>query len=268
MLRKKLIFPVSFTCFTLALTTYTFTPLQFANGEERSPAETQHDWSYEGETGPSHWAELDPLNSACANGTEQSPINIQKAQVTEKLKRKNLDIHYIPSAFSIVNNGHTVQGNIQEEGNSIVLNGKTYTLAQFHFHTPSEHLINGNSYDMELHLVHKSADGQLAVLGALIKEGKKNTVLEQTWNAIPKEKTTEGINVPEPIDLIHILPKNQHTYQYKGSLTTPPCSEGVQWVVFKQPIEMSREQINTFRQIFPDNHRPIQEIGERTIIKN
>lgn len=268
MLKKKIAIPVSFTYFTLALASYTFIPSQFANGEESSPAEGGHEWSYEGETGPSHWAELDPLNSACANGTEQSPINIQKAQAKEAAKLENLEINYVSSDFSLVNNGHTVQGNIQKGENSIILNGKTYTLAQFHFHTPSEHLINGNAYDMELHLVHKDKDGQLAVLGILIKEGKTNTVLEQAWNAIPKEKTTEEISVSEPIDLAHILPKNQHTYQYAGSLTTPPCSEGVQWVVFKQPIEMSKEQINTFREIFPDDHRPVQAIGEREVIKN
>ncbi|WP_050183104.1 carbonic anhydrase [Domibacillus robiginosus] len=268
MLRKKIAIPVSFTYFTLALASCTFIPSQSANGDESSLAEKGHEWSYEGETGPGHWVELDPLNAACVNGTEQSPINIQKAQAKKAAKVEELKINYIPSAFSLVNNGHTVQGNIQTEGNSIKLNGKDYTLAQFHFHTPSEHLINGHSYDMELHLVHKSKEGQLAVLGILIKEGKTNTVLEQAWNVIPKEKTTEGISVPELIDLKHILPKNKHNYQYAGSLTTPPCSEGVQWVVYKQPIEMSTEQINIFREIFPDNHRPVQAIGDREVIKH
>ena len=264
-MKKRVIFPIALTCFSLASTACSFNTTQPANEEESST--TTH-WSYEGETGPEHWAELDPANTACINGVEQSPINIEKSKLIEKAELENLEINYIPSSFSLVNNGHTIQANPQASDNSIVIDGKTYTLAQLHFHTPSEHQLNGKEFDMELHLVHKNEDDELAVLGVLIKEGNVNTTLEKMWNSIPEEKTEEEVKLAEPVDLMNILPENQHTYQYEGSLTTPPCSEGVHWIVLEHPIEMSKKQIAAFRQIFPDNHRPVQPVKEREVIKN
>jgi carbonic anhydrase len=241
---------------------------------ERESEETSADvhqevhWSYEGETDPKHWGDLSPANSACVNGQEQSPINIEISQVKADQQLEKLEINYAPSEFSLANNGHTIQGSPAVTNNSIVADGKEYKLAQFHFHTPSEHQFNGQNFDMELHLVHKDENEQLAVLGIMIREGTLNPELEKVWKALPKTKTPEDTKLVVLIDLMNILPKDQQSFVYNGSLTTPPCSEDVNWIVLEQPIEMSKEQINAFRQIFPDNHRPVQPLNERDVIKH
>lgn len=235
-----------------------------------SPSTTDHKeahWSYEGKTGPEHWSELDQANAACVNGSEQSPINIETANTKKDNEAEKLEINYVPTTFSIQNNGHTIQGNPKTDSNSIVLGDDKYNLAQFHFHTPSEHQVNGDSFAMELHLVHKDADNELAVLGLLIKEGKENANFKETWASLPKEQTKEDINLKEQIDLTNILPNNQQSFRYDGSLTTPSCSEGVEWIVLEEPIEMSKEQIKMFQDIFPDNHRPVQNLNEREVVK-
>ncbi len=237
------------------------------NATEASSLEAAH-WSYEGETGPEHWGELDAKYSACGNGSEQSPINIESSHVKTKKKLEGIKIQYEPTAFSLINNGHTVQANAKTDHNSIAVEGTEYKLAQMHFHTPSEHQLNGKNYDMELHLVHKAENGKTAVLGVLIKEGKENEKLAPIWSVLPKEETEQEIAVKEPVDLPALLPKNQTSFYYEGSLTTPPCTEGVEWIVLQQPIEMSKEQIGAFKEIFPDNHRPVQPINKREIIRN
>lgn len=242
-------------------------------GTKESEAKEAHsthpsNWSYDGDTGPEHWGELDPANSACANGSEQSPINIEFSQVKADKKLEGIQIKYEPTTFSLVNNGHTVQANAKIESNSIVVEGIEYKLAQFHFHTPSEHQFNGQNYDMELHLVHKDANGKLAVLGVMIQERKENEKLESVWDVLPKEETEKDITVKEPIDLQALLPQDQTTFHYIGSLTTPPCTEEVKWVIFEQPIEMSKTQIQAFQEISPDNNRPVQSLKEREMIRN
>ncbi|MEH7122423.1 carbonic anhydrase family protein [Bacillus sp. JJ1773] len=224
-------------------------------------------WSYEGETGPEHWGDINPDYAVCTNGKEQSPINIQTSQVIEDEKIANLDINYKPTSFFLINNGYTIQGTPSTLDNSFVVDNKEYKLAQFHFHTPSEHQFNGQNFDMELHFVHKDANNQLAVLGLMIKEGASNIYLEKAWNVIPTEETTEDVKLTEPIDLMSLLPKNKDSFRYNGSLTTPPCSEAVKWAVLEEPIEMSKEQIDKFRNIFPDNHRPVQSLNEREVKK-
>ncbi|MFS0577066.1 carbonic anhydrase family protein [Sporosarcina sp. 179-K 3D1 HS] len=224
-------------------------------------------WSYEEETGPEHWGELDPSYSVCIKGNEQSPINIETSQVKTSEKLESLDIQYEPTDFSIVHNGHAIQANPAIQNNSIVVEGKEYKLAQFHFHTPSEHQFNGENLDMELHLVHQDGNGELAVLGIMIQEGEENEALASIWGALPKSETEEEVTIEEPVDLQALLPADQTSYFYEGSLTTPPCSEEVQWIVFENPIEMSKEQIQAYRQIFPGNQRPVQGLNEREIIK-
>ncbi|MFD1446804.1 carbonic anhydrase [Oceanobacillus profundus] len=238
--------------------------------EKESEKATTHtsQWSYNGNTGPEHWGKLDNANLACANGSEQSPINVEFPQVKANKKQEEIQIQYEPTTFSLVNNGHTVQANAVTESSSIVIEGKDYKLNQFHFHTPSEHQFNGQNYDMELHLVHNDANGNLAVLGLMIKEGRENENLASVWNALPKEETEKDIPVKEPIDLQALLPQDQTSFHYNGSLTTPPCTEEVKWMIFEQPIEMSNVQIQAFQDIFPANHRPVQSLNEREIIKN
>ncbi|RHW32467.1 carbonic anhydrase family protein [Neobacillus notoginsengisoli] len=232
-------------------------------GNEPSTAQ----WSYEEETGPEHWGELDSSYSACTRGNEQSPINIESSKVKTTDKLENIEVQYKPTHFSIVNTGHTIQANPKTESNSILVEGKEYKLAQFHFHTPSEHEFNSQTFDMELHLVHQDANGKLAVLGVMIQEGKANEALAAIWDKMPKSETEKEIAIKESVDLQTLLPSNQTFFNYKGSLTTPPCSEEVDWIVFEQPIEMSKKQIQAFQQIFPNNQRPVQPLNEREIIK-
>jgi carbonic anhydrase len=222
-------------------------------------------WSYEEETGPEYWGELDSSYSACMNGTEQSPINIESSQVKTSEKLENVGIHYEPTEFSIVNTGHTVQANPATPNNSIVVEGNEYILAQFHFHTPSEHQFNSQYLDMELHLVHQDASGELAVLGLMIQEGKENETLASIWGELPKRETENDIAIKDPVDLQALLPSNQTSFHYNGSLTTPPCAEEVRWIVFDEPIEMSKEQIQAYQEIFPENQRPVQPLNEREI---
>ena len=222
-------------------------------------------WTYEGETGPEHWGDLNPDFAACTNGKEQSPINIETSQVIEDEKIADLVINYKPTEFSLSNNGHTIQGNPLTKDNSFIVDNKEYKLAQFHLHTPSEHQINGKNFDLEFHFVNENATNQLAVLGLMVKEGASNPFLEKAWNVIPSEETTEAVKLTEPIDLMSLLPKDTDSFQYNGSLTTPPCSEAVKWIVLEEPIEMSKEQIDKFRNIFPDNHRPVQSLNEREV---
>ncbi|WP_249306318.1 carbonic anhydrase [Lederbergia citrea] len=225
-------------------------------------------WSYEGDTGPEHWGELEPSFSACIQGNEQSPINIESSQVKTSKKLENIEIQYKPTPFSIINNGYTVLANAETPSNSIVVEGNEYKLVQFHFHTPSEHQFNGQHFDMELHLVHQDANGKLAVLGVMIEEGKENEKLASVWDVLPKDETEKDIFIKEPVDLQALLPSDQRSFHYNGSLTTPPCTEEVKWIVFEKPIEMSKEQIQAFQQIFPDNHRPVLNLNKREIIKN
>lgn len=225
-------------------------------------------WSYEAETGPEYWGELDHSYASCVNGNEQSPINIELSQVEMNDNIENVDIQYEPTLFSLVNNGHTVQANTVSQSNRMIFEGKEYILTQFHFHTPSEHQFNGQQNDMELHLVHQNENGEIAVLGVMIQEGKVNEGLESVWDVLPEEKTAKDISIKEPIDLQAMFPQDQTSFYYDGSLTTPPCTEEVKWIIFEQPIEMSKEQVQGFQQIFPDNHRPVQPLNEREIIMN
>ncbi|WP_432361596.1 carbonic anhydrase [Sporosarcina sp. UB5] len=236
-------------------------------GEEKKSNEQQTaHWSYEGETGPEHWGNLSPDFAACTSGQEQSPINIVTEQAIDDEKITDLAITYKPTTVSLSNNGHTIQATPSNLDNSIVVDNKEYKLAQFHFHTPSEHQFNGQYFDMEVHFVHKDENNKLAVLGLMIKEGAANPHLEKAWNVIPTEETTEDVNLTEPIDLMSLLPLDKDSFRYNGSLTTPPCSEAVKWVVLETPIEMSKEQIDTFRNIFPDNNnRPVQPLNQREV---
>ncbi len=228
----------------------------------------QRDWSYAESTGPEHWGELAASNAACAKGSEQSPINIISSQVKEEKRSSGKQIYYEPTTFTLLNNGHTIQANATTENNRIVVEGKEYKLAQFHFHTPSEHQLNGQNYDLEIHFVHKDKSGKLAVLGVMIQEGKKNQALATFWDSLPNEENEKDGAKKAQIHLPSLLPQNQLSFHYEGSLTTPPCTEEVKWIVFEQPIEMSKDQIKAFQKIFKDNHRPIQPLNERDIFKN
>ena len=221
-------------------------------------------WSYQGDTDPSHWASLDKNFSTCATGKSQSPINIQ----TTGLKRdsKPIEFNYSTSKLNIVNNGHTVQVNY-DKGSQAIINGKPYNLLQFHFHAPSENKIDSKPADMVAHMVHKADDGQLAVIAVLFKKGAENQFLKPIWDNLPTHPGMKA-TVDKEIYAADMLPKNKAYYHFTGSLTTPPCSENVNWNVMATTMEASAEQIDTFYSLFPKSVRPVQALNGRNISYN
>ena len=217
-------------------------------------------WDYAGAGGPESWAKIQPDFAKCANGTRQSPIDIRGGIAVDL---EPIQFDYRPSAFSVVDNGHTVQVNV-EPGNAITITGKRYELVQFHFHRPSEERINGRQYDMVAHLVHKDPDGHLAVVAVLLDRGSAQPIVQSVWNNLPLEKGDE-VHAGTRIDLAQLLPQDKRYYTYMGSLTTPPCSEGVLWMVMKQPVPISPDQVSIFARLYPMNARPIQQAAGRLI---
>ncbi|MDN3511144.1 MAG: carbonic anhydrase family protein [Candidatus Jettenia sp. CY-1] len=224
----------------------------FAESDERNKPEH---WSYEGECGPEHWGDLIHKNCKCKLGDMQSPIGIS---TTQKAKLDSINFHYYATPLKIINNGHTMQINYGC-GSSVSIGNKRYELIQFHFHCPSEHKIHGKSYDMEAHLVHKGAHGELAVIAVFMEEGKENDFIKTLWSNFPKEQGKEYTHTDLKINVNQILPKNTAAYYtYHGSLTTPPCSEIVNWLVLKTPIQVSKAELEKFASIFKRDARPIQ----------
>jgi carbonic anhydrase len=166
----------------------------------------------------------------------------------------------------VSNNGHTFQVNV-DKGSSIKVDGKTFELLQFHFHTPSEHTVDGRPFPLELHLVHQAADKSLAVIGVLMTEGTSNSVLAKFWDKLPK--TASEVDTGQNIELKDLLPRGTDDYfTYAGSLTTPPCSESVRWIVLQQPVQVAKAQIATFRAVFPNNSRPTLPLGARYLLRS
>lgn len=217
-------------------------------------------WAYQGEGGPQAWGQLKSEFSTCANGKRQSPIDIREGL---KLQLEPVQFNYLPSALQVIDNGHTVQVNVGE-GNHIEVSGRRYDLLQFHFHRPSEERIDGRQFDMVAHLVHKDADGRLAVVAVLLNRGAAQPLIQTVWNNLPLEKN-EAQPVRQPVDLNALLPAERSYYTYMGSLTTPPCTEGVLWMVMKTPVQVSAEQIGIFSRLYPMNARPIQAASGRMI---
>jgi carbonic anhydrase len=217
-------------------------------------------WSYDGESGPQAWGQLKPEFSKCASGTRQSPIDIRDGI---RVDLEPVQFDYKPSAFRVLDNGHTVQVNV-EPGNSIEVMGRRFELAQFHFHRPSEERIDGKQFDMVAHLVHKDVDGRLAVVAVLLERGSAHALVQSVWNNLPLEKGDE-VSARAPLDMNQLLPKDTRYFTYMGSLTTPPCSEGVLWMVMQQPVSVSAEQIDVFARLYPMNARPVQQASGRLI---
>jgi carbonic anhydrase len=218
-------------------------------------------WTYEGHEGPEHWGNLDPSYGACSIGHEQSPVNL--TQATPAMVG-DLDVRWRPVPLDVINNGHTIQCNTPG-GGSLVVDGKEYELKQFHFHHPSEHVVNGMAHAMEVHFVHQSADKSLAVIGVFFQAGAANSTLEPIWANIPTEAGGHTSN-STMISLASFLPTREVTWRYAGSLTTPPCSEIVSWIVYQDPIEASVEQIKAFGTLFPMNARPVQGMNRRKLL--
>lgn len=231
--------------------------------EEASHASAPH-WTYEGEEGPEHWGDLDASYAVCGTGTSQSPIDVSNPAEQDLA---NIAFHYQPSEVNILNNGHTVQVNY-DAGSYIELDGVRYDVAQFHYHAPSEHAVDGKLFAAELHIVHKNADGGLAVVGILLDEGAENAAYKPFIENLPKEKS-DAKDAGVTINATDLLPVEQTTFRYSGSLTTPPCSEGVNWLLMTTPVEISADQIEALASLFEEgNNRPVQPLNDRPLAED
>ncbi len=217
-------------------------------------------WSYEGETGPANWGKINPAWAKCGAGNRQSPIDIRDGM---KVDLEQITFDYHPSSFNVTDNGHTVQVMVGS-GNFLTVGNRTYELIQFHFHRPSEERINGKGYEMVVHLVHKDGEGRIAMLALLLERGKPQPVIQTVWNNLPLEKfDTAAPN--ETLDPQDLLPARRDYYTFMGSMTTPPCNEGVLWLVMKEPLQASPQQMALFSRLYPLNARPTQPGGGRII---
>jgi carbonic anhydrase len=232
-------------------------------GHEPSTHGGNPHWSYEGDTGPQAWGKLKPDFNVCAIGKRQSPINIEDG-ATLQGPAEPVQFHYQASGASVVNNGHTIQVDMLGE-NHITVRGGVYKLVQMHFHHPSEERVNFKSFAMVAHLVHKNAEGQLAVVAVLLEPGAANAVINTVWTYMPLDTGDRVRMPPDALDLTALLPADQRYYQFLGSLTTPPCTEGVLWIVLKTPTTISRDQLKLFAQLFPNNARPVQPLNGRPV---
>lgn len=215
------------------------------------------EWGYSGPTGPDHWAEMSKTYAICATGQQESPIDLRDA-VSAKLDPLALSWRSMP--IGAKKNGHAIEAEAAA-GNSIRLGGRDYALAQFHIHHPSEHLIAGRRFPLEIHFVHKGEGGEIVVVGVLVREGTENATLARVLASI--DKMPGGT-----IDPARLLPAARSFYRYEGSLTTPPCSEVVHWIVLDTPITASRSQVQAVEAIYPFNARPLQRLDRRFLLRS
>ena len=245
------------------LSVLVFTLVAYASTVTTKSSHEAPHWTYEGKEGPTYWGSISPEYATCSTGKSQSPVDLSSAVPTDLAK---LQFHYQPSKINIINNGHTIQENY-DAGSYFELDGVRYDLQQFHFHVPSEHTINGKHTAAEMHLVHKNAEGNLAVVGILIHAGAQNPAFRSTWEHLsavagPVQQFADTANAA------NMLPALQTTYRYDGSLTTPPCTEGVKWFVMMNQIELSQTQINSLAQILKHDNRPVQPLNNRKILED
>jgi carbonic anhydrase len=218
-------------------------------------------WSYEGQESASHWGMLSQAYMACEAGSHQSPINIS---MPLHAQQERLVFQYRSGLVRALDNGHTIQVNVPT-GNELHLNGRIYYLNQLHFHDPSEHHVDGRTYPMEIHLVHKDRKGHVVVIGVLVETGTANQSLAELWTMLPMKAGELGSE--HRFNPQELIPSNSHHFSYHGSLTTPPCTEGVQWIVLRDPISMSATQIAQFVSVIGQNARSIQPLHGRGILE-
>lgn len=229
-------------------------------------AQSRSDWSYEGHSGPLVWGKLDPAYQACSKGHEQSPIDIRGAHLNKALKP--LEYHYIAGPVTLENDGRTIIAHVNP-GSYMMADGVRYELQQFEFHHPSEEAERGKLADMDVELLHKSADGKMAIveIRLAMDRGNPNAVLAMLWPHLPK---TKGSNekISEMVNAAGFLPADPGYWTYMGSLPTPPCSEGVRWFVYENEITLSLDQLRAFTGLFRVNSRPLQDPHGRRIEAN
>ncbi len=247
---------------------------------EHSPSESHGDdhvahWGYEADNGPANWGSIDKAWRACAEGRKQSPIDLANATETELPEAEidqpsAVDFDALSQAGSIsaIDNGHTIQINAKT-GATITIGDKAFSLLQFHFHAPSEHTIDSKHFPMEMHFVHQTEDGALAVVGVLVEEGAPNPGLAPIWTQLAGLTDTETrVQIPSTFAESVFPDDTAGSYHYEGSLTTPPCSEGVKWYIRKSPAQFSAGQIAAFTAIYNHNNRPVQPLNDRTLYQD
>ncbi|MEX5744977.1 carbonic anhydrase [Massilia sp. X63] len=217
-------------------------------------------WSYEGEYGPANWSNINSGWAKCSTGNRQSPIDLRDGI---KVDLEQIAFDYHPSSFSEIDNGHTIQVTVGG-GNFLTVGNQTYELQQFHFHRPSEEKINGKGTEMVIHFVHRSFEGKLLVLAVLLERGRANPMIQTVWNHLPLEKK-QAVSPSIVIDPNEALPEKREYFTYMGSLTEPPCTEDVLWIVMKQPMQASPAQMALFSRLYPLNARPVQPSNGRMI---
>ncbi|WP_373796386.1 carbonic anhydrase [Neisseria dentiae] len=243
---------------------YKYIIFSFVLATGLAAAETHPHWSYEGDkSSPAHWGELSEAFAMCGKGKNQSPVDLTDAV---HVSGNSIDFRYQPARFRIENNGHTVQLTPDAGGETLDIGGKKMQLKQFHFHTPSEHTFNHRHFPMEAHFVHQSSTGELAVLTVLFQEGRNNPALAQI---LAKHlKAGQSAQTAAPLDINTLFPANRRHFRLNGSLTTPPCSEGVNWIVLETPVSAGAGQIKAMaKMIGHPNNRPVQPLNARIVIE-
>ncbi len=252
-MRGRIFFKTIFIASSLVL----FCSPVLSRGQETKMPE----WSYSGKEGPKEWAKLGPAYAECADGKTESPIDIEHATPAQL---PTLALDYKAVSLAIVDNGHTVEV-MYPGGSTLTVGGHTYVLKQFHFHHPSEEHVDGKVYPLEAHLVHSDADGHIAVLAVLFDLGAANPLLDELWKYVPSEKEKEADVPSVSVNIGDLLSAKRGYFTYMGSLTTPPCTEGVTWYVLKAHATISKEQLEVFEKLYPLNARPIQPTNGRSI---
>lgn len=220
------------------------------------------DWSYEGANGPEKWGSLDPAYEKCSSGQMQSPIDLSEANAFGDI---NVLTSYRPGPLTVENKGYTVQASFAP-GSRLISGTQTYELLQVHFHTSSEETLHGEAFPMIAHFVHADDGGNLAVLGVFFKEGAENDELAKIITSVPRGKSGP-ITVPDTaINPRRMVPLSLDVYRYQGSLTTPPCTEGVAWHIATQTLEASADQLKQMRSLMGNNARPIQPLNGRLLV--
>ncbi|MEM8505086.1 MAG: carbonic anhydrase family protein [Cyanobacteria bacterium P01_D01_bin.1] len=233
-------------------------PVQAAT-QSVNPSEIH--WTYQSSDGPNHWAELDSSFTTCATGQAQSPINFTKAK-GENLP--NLSFHYDFVPLNLLNNGHTIQLPYAP-GSYMTLDDKIYNLLQLHFHSPSEHTIDSKQSAAELHLVHQSDDGELSIVAVLLQPSTNPTNVTYPLATDLPQKAGDKVRTNKTINALTLLPEETTTYRYIGSLTTPPCTESVKWLVMTEPVTISTRELSYYKKLLNNNNRPLQRLNGRAI---
>ncbi|MFE8700006.1 carbonic anhydrase [Cytobacillus sp. FJAT-54145] len=250
-------FAILLFLFVIFVIAHSAKPYQTDAGEQNSK------WSYSGKTGPEYWGNLDPSYRSCAKGLQQSPINIDKNEVIENSTLLDIQFHYFSTGFVAPDTKYTIELTPEMKQNYIKIGEEKYLLKQIHFHQPSEHQIDLKKFPLEIHFVHQNLNGEIAVVGVFSDVGRLNPTMERVLNLIPSTKGEKRI---EQLNIDALLPEEKTFYRYQGSFTIPPCTERVEWIIFKTPIEMSTQQFRSFSEKFPQaNARPLQPINKRKI---